>query len=124
MDNEHFNQSGSHLIVITKLSKVGDIHNQAINRIEDTEVIPFSKTSLHLTDQQIQFDRTYQAMVKSVLETPYFYFSYSYDLSHTLQRLYNAGPDFVHSSLFERVSLSPNNHFPIHFTIHFFPKTG
>lgn len=41
-------------------------------------------------------------MVKSVLNTPYFYFSYTYDLSHSLQRIYNNGLSFVNKSLFER----------------------
>lgn len=41
-------------------------------------------------------------MVKSVLNTPYFYFSYTYDLSHSMQRIYKNGSSFANKSLFER----------------------
>lgn len=34
-------------------------------------------------------------MMKNVLETPYMYFSYDYDLTHTMQRLYNTSPEFI-----------------------------
>lgn len=44
----------------------------------------------------------YVSMVKSVLNTPFFYFSYTYDLSHTLQRLHSTSPDFKQLGLAER----------------------
>jgi phosphatidylinositol 4-phosphatase len=91
--------------VITRVSKVGDICGQSILKIDETELIPFSRTTLHLTEEQEIYNKTYLNMVKLVLDTPYFYFSYTYDLTHTLQSLYNAGPDFVTKSLFERVNL-------------------
>lgn len=34
-------------------------------------------------------------MIEQVLETPYMYFSYTYDLTHSLQRLHNTTPDFL-----------------------------
>lgn len=37
--------------------------------------------------QKIQ-NETYIEMINRVLDTPFFYFSYTYDLSHTLQRLH------------------------------------
>ena len=95
---------GPYLIVITKVSKVGEIYGQSVYKIEETEIIPFSRTTLHLTEDQIQFNKSYLAMIKTVLDTPYFYFSYTYDITHTLQSLYNSGPDFTSKSLFERVS--------------------
>ncbi|RWS02429.1 phosphatidylinositide phosphatase SAC1-A-like protein, partial [Dinothrombium tinctorium] len=94
--------AGPYLIVITKISKAAEIYNQIIWKVEETEVLSFCKTTWHLTDEQVQHNNTYLSMVKSVLATPYFYFSYSYDISHTLQRLNNAGPDFMTSSLFDR----------------------
>ena len=48
-------------------------------------------------------------MVKSVLSTESFYFCTAYDLSHTLQRIRNAGSEFKDVSLFERV---PPCHLP------------
>lgn len=95
--------AGPHLIVITSCSKAGDIFGSHVWKVEDTEIIPYSRTTLHLTEEQIQFNSTYLSMVKSVLRTEHFYFSSTYDLTHSLQRIYNAGPDFVTKSLFDRV---------------------
>lgn len=33
-------------------------------------------------------------MINQTLNTPFFYFSYTYDLTHTLQRLSAMGPNF------------------------------
>lgn len=45
----------------------------------------------------------YLSMVQGVLQTDNFYFSCSYDLTHTLQRLSRTSPDFLQMPLFERV---------------------
>lgn len=34
-------------------------------------------------------------MVDDVLKTPHLYFSYTYDLTHSLQRLHNTMPEFL-----------------------------
>lgn len=34
-------------------------------------------------------DMEYLSMVKQTFSTPYFYFSYTYDLTQTMQRLYD-----------------------------------
>ncbi|XP_015172365.1 PREDICTED: phosphatidylinositide phosphatase SAC1 isoform X2 [Polistes dominula] len=65
-------------------------------------VIPYSRSSLHLSEKQVQNNATYLEMVKSVLNTPYFYFSYTYDLSHTTQRLHNTTPEFLQMTLHDR----------------------
>lgn len=39
-------------------------------------------------------NEVYHSMVTHTLNTPFFYFSYTYDLSHTLQRLSAVGSDF------------------------------
>lgn len=83
---------------------MGEIYGQTIFKIEETEIIPFSRTTLHLTEEQNRFNKSYLNMVKTVLDTPYFYFSYTFDITHSLQNLYNSGPEFTTKSLFERVS--------------------
>ncbi|XP_023234959.1 phosphatidylinositide phosphatase SAC1-A-like [Centruroides sculpturatus] len=93
---------GPHLVLITKKSKVGEINGQSIWRVEDTETHAYARASLHLTEDQNQYDKQYLSMIQSFLRTPYFYFSTSYDLSHTVQRLYNTSPDFLQMPLFER----------------------
>lgn len=84
--------------------KVGDIYGQAIYQIDETDIIPYNRTTLHLTEDQVQYNKAYLTMVRQVLDTPYFYFSYTYDLTHTLQRLYFSGPDFMSNSPLQRVS--------------------
>lgn len=41
-------------------------------------------------------------MIEQVLRTEAFYFSYSYDLTHTFQRLQNSSPEFFSKSFLER----------------------
>lgn len=43
-------------------------------------------------------------MIEQVLLTDGFYFSTTYDLTHTLQRLSKTSPDFLHMPLHERVN--------------------
>lgn len=84
-----------YLIVITDAQMCGTIAGHNIYKISSTEVIPYTRSSLHLTEKQVQNNAIYLEMVKSVLNTPYFYFSYTYDLSHTMQRLHNTIPEFL-----------------------------
>lgn len=41
-------------------------------------------------------------MLRTTLDTPFFYFSYTYDLTHTLQRLHSMPPEFLQMGLLER----------------------
>ena len=94
--------AGPYFIVATAVSRVGSIFHQPILRIDKTEVIPFSKTTLHLTEEQTSFNTQYLSMIKNVLSTEHFYFCASYDLTHTVQRLSNFPPDFQSQSMFDR----------------------
>lgn len=42
-------------------------------------------------------------MIKSVLTTDYFYFSYTYDLTRSMQQLNGANPDQLDRNLYHRV---------------------
>lgn len=81
--------SGPHLIVATKKDKVGHIttENHAIWRLVESELIPFSKSELHLSPRQLKFLKRQRLMIKELLQTPVFYFSYTYDLTNSQQRL-------------------------------------
>lgn len=94
--------AGPYLVVITRKSKIGTINNQDVWLLEDYEIISFTRTLLHLTEKQISENRQYLSMIEHVLSTPWFYFSYSYDLTHTLQRLHNTTPEFLQMPLHER----------------------
>lgn len=94
--------AGPYLIVITKRNHIGDINDRSIFQVQETEIISFRRTTTHLTEKQVAFNNAYITMIKSVLNTPYFYFSYTYDLSHSMQRIYNNGSSFANKSLLER----------------------
>ncbi|XP_063951272.1 phosphatidylinositol-3-phosphatase SAC1-B-like [Lytechinus pictus] len=93
---------GSYLVIITKKEKVGEINGQAIWKISGTESIPYKKTDLHLTEEQKQDNKVYESMVQYALENNTYYFSTTFDLTHSLQRLYNTSPEFLQMPLFER----------------------
>lgn len=80
--------AGPYLIVINSAQVVCEIRGQKIYQVLDTKLISFRKTTTHLTETQIHFNTQYQSMIRTMLATPYFYFSYEYDLSHSLQRLH------------------------------------
>ncbi|XP_043921459.1 phosphatidylinositol-3-phosphatase SAC1 [Protopterus annectens] len=94
--------AGMYLIVITKKKKVGDLFGHAIWKATDVDLISYKKTMLHLTDIQMQDNKTLLSMINNVLSTDGFYFSPTYDLTHTLQRLANTSPEFQEMSLLER----------------------
>ncbi|XP_068722474.1 phosphatidylinositol-3-phosphatase SAC1-like isoform X2 [Montipora capricornis] len=94
--------AGPYLVVITKKTLVGLIKGNEVWKIKGTDVLAFPRATLHLTEKQQRNNTTYLSMVQSVLQTDSFYFSCTYDLTHTLQRLSRTSPDFLQMPLFER----------------------
>ncbi|XP_057211205.1 phosphatidylinositol-3-phosphatase SAC1-A [Triplophysa rosa] len=94
--------AGMYLIVITRKRKVGDLFGHTVWKALEFDVISYKKTILHLTDIQMQDNKTFLAMINNVLNTDGFYFCTDYDLTHTQQRLSNTSPDFQEMSLLER----------------------
>ncbi|KAK6178001.1 hypothetical protein SNE40_012847 [Patella caerulea] len=94
--------AGPYLVVITKKKKVGEINGNTIWQILDTEMHSYKRSTTHLTEGQISDNKLYISMVESVLKTEYYYFSSSFDLTHSSQRLYNTSPDFSSMGLLER----------------------
>uniref|UniRef100_A0A665TC48 SAC1 like phosphatidylinositide phosphatase b n=1 Tax=Echeneis naucrates TaxID=173247 RepID=A0A665TC48_ECHNA len=95
--------AGMYLVIITKKQKVGDLLGHAVWKALDFDVLSYKKTILHLTDNQMQDNKSFLTMINSVLHTDGFYFATDYDLTHTLQRLANTSPEFQEMSLLERV---------------------
>ncbi|GAA6099648.1 phosphatidylinositol-3-phosphatase SAC1-B, partial [Tachysurus ichikawai] len=94
--------AGMYLIVITKKRKVGDLLGHAVWKAVEFDMISYKKTVLHLTDTQMQDNKTFLAMINNILNTDGFYFATDYDLTHSLQRLANTSPEFQEMSLLER----------------------
>ncbi|XP_036438187.1 polyphosphoinositide phosphatase isoform X2 [Colossoma macropomum] len=73
---------GYYIILITKRRKVADIGGHSIYKIEDTNMIYIPNDSVRVTHPD---EARYVRMFQNVDLSSNFYFSYSYDLSHSLQ---------------------------------------
>ena len=102
--------SGPYLVVITRKAKLGALlgGQGELWKIVETEIISYARWIIscyfspsgiilpppfltyrsehHLTAEQLESNRKYTDMLKQVLSTPYFYFSYNFDISHSRQR--------------------------------------
>ena len=94
--------SGKQLVVATHRVAVGFVNNQVIWRLAGFDIIQYIPSMLHLNETQRKENETYLAMIRTILDTPYLYFSYSYDITHTIQRLHSMSPDQLSLSLLER----------------------
>ncbi|XP_063079135.1 polyphosphoinositide phosphatase [Engraulis encrasicolus] len=73
---------GYYLVLITKRRKVADIGGHSIYKIEDTNMIYIPNDSVRVTHPD---EARYVRIFQNVDLSSNFYFSYSYDLSHSLQ---------------------------------------
>lgn len=44
---------GPYLILVTKKKYIGDLDGHAVYEVAGTELIPFSKTNIHLSESQV-----------------------------------------------------------------------
>lgn len=89
-------------MIATQRELVGQIGTHQIWRLAKAELLPYCRSLTHLKPEQLADNNAYLNMVELVLSTPYHYFSYTYDITHTIQRLHQIGPDFWQQSLLER----------------------
>lgn len=94
--------SGPYLIIISSKSKAGMINGEEIWKIDQLELLSYTRNDNHLNDQQKKFNSTYKNLVETIFKFETFYFSYSYDITHSLQRLQNTTPEFLMTPLFVR----------------------
>lgn len=84
---------------------IGQVNNHNIWTIQDAEIIPYKKTTLHLTEKQIRYNRLFTDMLTHVLSIGGFYYSTTLDISRTFQWLQeNAVPLFKTRSMLDRAS--------------------
>lgn len=88
--------------MIAEKSKVGTINGEDIWRVDKFEMLSYMRNDNHLNEQQKKCNEAYRSMIEYVLKHEHFYFSYTYDITHTLQRLQNITPDFLMTPLYER----------------------
>ncbi|XP_061479575.1 polyphosphoinositide phosphatase isoform X2 [Rhineura floridana] len=73
---------GYYIVLITKRRKMADIGGHAVYKIEDTTMIYIPNDSVRVTHPD---EARYLRIFQNVDLSSNFYFSYSYDLSHSLQ---------------------------------------
>ncbi|KAG8582449.1 hypothetical protein GDO81_008056 [Engystomops pustulosus] len=73
---------GYYIVLITKRRKMADIGGHAIYKIEDTSMLYIPNDSVRVTHPD---EARYLRIFQNVDLSSNFYFSYSYDLSHSLQ---------------------------------------
>lgn len=94
--------AGYYLVIVTQRELVGYIAGHAIWRLVKAELLPYCRSMLHLNAEKESDNNLYLNMVEQVLSTPFHYFSYSYDITHSIQRLHDISPDFWLQSLWDR----------------------
>ncbi|CAK1590908.1 unnamed protein product [Parnassius mnemosyne] len=94
--------SGLYLVVAKYRILIGKLNGHDIYQLAGTDIIPYARSTTHLTNKQIEDNNTYERLLRAALETPGIYFSYGYDLTHTMQRLHSVAPDFHKMSLASR----------------------
>eukprot|EP00035_Acanthoeca_spectabilis_P025701 m.459516 g.459516 ORF g.459516 m.459516 type:complete len:610 (-) comp21771_c0_seq1:51-1880(-) len=95
--------SGPFLIAITGRGAVGRIYQHTVWQLKDVHTVQFARNRRHLSASQLKIEDKYLEMVLSVFDNHRFYFSYSYDLTHGLQRLHTAGETFYQETLYKRM---------------------
>ncbi|XP_068625011.1 phosphatidylinositol-3-phosphatase SAC1 [Battus philenor] len=94
--------SGLYLVVAKYRILVGKLNGHDIYQLAGTDIIPYARSTTHLTSKQVDDNNTYERLLRAALETPGIYFSYGYDLTHSMQRLHSVAPDFNKMSLASR----------------------
>eukprot|EP01110_Echinostelium_bisporum_P007473 TRINITY_DN28330_c0_g1_i1.p1 TRINITY_DN28330_c0_g1~~TRINITY_DN28330_c0_g1_i1.p1 ORF type:complete len:195 (+),score=26.96 TRINITY_DN28330_c0_g1_i1:34-618(+) len=95
--------SGSYLIIITGRRLIGKINGHDIWRVARTKIIPFQSDSVKLTPIQQADEQQYLKMLSWVLGLDGFYFSYTYDVTHSMQRIHDMSADVKSKPLWTRV---------------------
>jgi len=91
-----------YLILITEKTEIGPIDGQNIVwKMAKYELVPFHE-SRSAPESVKQLNETYLGLVHKALTGKSFYFSYTYDLSHTMQRLANVDESFGNLTYIER----------------------
>jgi phosphatidylinositol 4-phosphatase len=78
--------AGRYLIVILDCSKVGTIDGEEIYFVTKTGIVPIPRHTAYLSEDEIRLERQYCNMLNNFLANSGFYFSYTFDLTHSTQR--------------------------------------
>lgn len=96
--------AGNYLVLVTKRRRIGTLHSgHSIWKMEDFEMIAYNRNSIStLNPLQRQHNEMYKQLIQQILATPSFYFSNTYDITHSVQRLSRSDPNFYKLALIQR----------------------
>ncbi|KAF9924153.1 hypothetical protein FBU30_005821 [Linnemannia zychae] len=78
--------AGEYMIVITDRTKIGRLGEHDIFSLKKYKILPFSQNYLSLSEAQTNQETAFVTLLHQHLDTCQFYFSYGYEITHTLQR--------------------------------------
>ncbi|KAG9289200.1 hypothetical protein G9A89_022509 [Geosiphon pyriformis] len=78
--------AGDYLLVITERERIGRLGSHDIFIVKKIRVLPIPRGQSHLNIAQAQDEVRYIKLIENQLTSGLYYFSYTYDLTHTAQR--------------------------------------
>lgn len=93
---------GSYIIVITERDLVGEMNEHKIWHIKKCEILPIFKAYRGQNQRQSEHNSRYLSMIHHVLSYSGFYYSSTYDITRTTQKIYNSKTIFDGQPLFNR----------------------
>lgn len=78
--------AGEYMIVITDRTKLGRLGEHDIYRVKDYKVLPLTRNNSALTPAQVGQEASYLSLLHAHLQSAVLHFSYTYEMTHTLQR--------------------------------------
>ncbi|KAI9136819.1 SacI homology domain-containing protein [Paraphysoderma sedebokerense] len=87
----HINLHSPHLIVITSAVKIGSVLQHPIYKITSTQILPILRSRSRLSDEDKRDEDKFLDMLDGVMKEGFMWFSYTYDLTNSLQRIFDQG---------------------------------
>ncbi|KAG2231346.1 SacI homology domain-containing protein [Thamnidium elegans] len=94
--------AGDYMLIITKREKIGTIHNKTIYRVAGFQILPLASNLSNLNETQRAEEQNFVNLLETHLKNNTFYYSYDYDLTQSVQRQNQFGPDMVSAPLYKR----------------------
>ncbi|OZJ01528.1 hypothetical protein BZG36_05488, partial [Bifiguratus adelaidae] len=85
-------QCGEYLVVITNRVRITELSGNIIYRPTSFRILPLPRNLHALSERQRNDEQTYVRLLEDHLRNNTFYVSYTYDLTHSLQRQLSFGP--------------------------------
>ncbi|KAG0170781.1 hypothetical protein DFQ28_001696 [Apophysomyces sp. BC1034] len=95
-------QAGEYMIVITERDLIGTIRGHEICRITAFQILPLPRSLTGLSEEQAHDEQTYVNLLENHLKLNTFYYSHTYDLTHSLQRQTEFSADTLKEPLWKR----------------------